>query len=116
MVYCASNNTCFNATQANNKDNYFWMPAGVQAGNENAYSMTGGSTIVAPLNGNLVDLMLSNGCYDPATNDWHILAGSPCIDKGLSGNRKDSSAIITDVDGLVRTLGAAPDIGCSEKQ
>jgi hypothetical protein len=67
-------------------------------------------------NGNLNGGNVS--CYDGklAPPDYHIAANAPCIDKGATGVRRDNVAIDKDLDGKPRTLGLAPDIGCSEKQ
>jgi len=56
---------------------------------------------------------------DPASGDYHVLPGSPCIDRG------DATVIAagaTDLDGLPRILSASPgapalpDLGCYEFQ
>jgi hypothetical protein len=118
MALCNSGTTCFSSVAANAKNNYFWLPLGVQNITESVYSLTGGSTTTAPNNGNLVDVNPTNGCADPSATatPWYILAGSPCINAGATGNRRDGTAISLDVDSMNRTLGTAPDIGCSEKQ
>lgn len=115
MVYNSSTN-CINPAQAASKNNYFWYSgSGPQQATEAVYSLTGGSGS-APLNGNLVDTAPSNGCYDSTTTqpDLHIGTSSVCVDKGLTGNRRDGTAITLDVLSMTRTLGTAPDIGCFE--
>jgi hypothetical protein len=47
---------------------------------------------------------------DPASGDFHQLAGSPTIDAGVA----DPSLGSADIDGEPRTQGAAPDIGADE--
>ncbi len=44
--------------------------------------------------------------------DYHLKAGSPCIDAG--DPVLASSCILFDIDGQPRPVGAAPDIGCDE--
>jgi hypothetical protein len=109
---------CLNPSQAASKNNYFWYSGvGPQQSGEAAYAITGGSSSTATLNNNLVDTAPSNGCY-PATEvqpDYHIDPASKCINAGLTDVRRDGTAIDKDVDGAPRTLGSAPDIGCSEK-
>jgi len=67
-------------------------------------------------NGNIMGDRVS--CFDPANTqpNYHLLAGGPCIDKGVAGTRRDTTVITQDVDKMPRVLGAAADIGCSEKQ
>jgi hypothetical protein len=48
---------------------------------------------------------------DPATGDFHLQAGSPCIDAGESAA---PSLPATDGDGEPRISGSAPDIGADE--
>src|SRR5262249_23927293 len=119
--YFVFNNTanCFVAMQANNKNNYFWMGASpVTTIPDAVYQLTGGTSGSTLPNGNLVDTAHTNGCYDPVAvqPDYHTLGTSACVNAGLTGNRKDATAITKDVDNASRTLGSAPDIGCSEKQ
>jgi Ca2+-binding RTX toxin-like protein len=47
---------------------------------------------------------------DPGAGDFHQVAGSPTIDKGVPGNDIGT----TDLDGDPRVLGFAPDIGADE--
>ena len=58
------------------------------------------------------------GCYpvNPANPSYVLPAGSPCIDRGASGTRKDTTAILKDIDGRARNQGLAPDIGAYERQ
>ena len=42
--------------------------------------------------------------------DFHLQAGSPAIDKGIN------TGLPYDLDGNPRSVGAAPDLGCYEKQ
>jgi hypothetical protein len=55
-------------------------------------------------------------CYPPsAANPSPALsAGSPCIDRGIQGNRKDGSPVDKDIQTHPRQNGAAPDIGAWE--
>ena len=46
---------------------------------------------------------------DITLNDYHLLAGSPCVDTGTS-----NGAPTTDFDGQVRPLGNGPDMGAYE--
>jgi parallel beta-helix repeat protein len=45
----------------------------------------------------------------PSTGNYHLLSGSPAIDKGQT-----LAAVTTDMDGNVRPQGSASDIGCYE--
>lgn len=49
------------------------------------------------------------GFADPGTGNYHISAGSPCVDKGT-----DTPLVLDDVDGDRRPLGAGHDIGADE--
>lgn len=53
-----------------------------------------------------IDAMFVN----PRKGDYHLKAGSPCIDKGLAYPGIDT----LDAEGNTRTRGDAPDIGCYE--
>jgi hypothetical protein len=116
--------TCIASAVASNfKNNYFWYSG---AGGENgpgnidmAHTIATATNIGdADGNGNIIGG--TTGCYDTlnfSQPDYHIAAGSPCIDKGATAlRRRDASAITTDLDGNARVLGAAADVGCSEKQ
>ena len=58
------------------------------------------------------------GCYplNPSSPGYLLPAGSPCIDRGATAPRKDTSVIAKDLDGRARSQGAAPDIGAWERQ
>jgi len=43
--------------------------------------------------------------------DYHLKAGSPCID---AGDPAVASRWMSDIDGVMRPIGVAPDIGCDE--
>lgn len=62
----------------------------------------------ATFSGNVIghDAMFVN----PRAMDYHLRAGSPCIDKGTAFDGSGT----TDLDGNPRTSGDAPDIGCYE--
>jgi serine protease len=51
---------------------------------------------------------------DPAAGDYHLQAGSPCIDVGTSDVPPLPGLPATDFDGNDRVIGAAPDIGADE--
>lgn len=46
--------------------------------------------------------------------DYHLKAGSPCIDAGDPTLPILSRWVMFDIDGVFRPVGAAPDIGCDE--
>jgi hypothetical protein len=50
--------------------------------------------------------------WHPGLGDYHLMAGSPCIDAGDPAFA--SSWALLDMDGQPRPIGAAPDIGCDE--
>ena len=62
----------------------------------------------ATISGNVIgyDAMFVN----PRAMDYHLRAGSPCIDKGTAFDGSGT----TDLDGNPRTSGDVPDIGCYE--
>ena len=107
-----SASACFTDAASTFVGNYFWYGVGgtlPQAGDQVMNAAQNGS-------GNIVDTTSRTGCQLTTVQqpDWHLDPGSACIDKGMTGKRKDGTAITLDVDGMPRTLGAAPDIGCSE--
>ncbi len=57
-------------------------------------------------------------CFDPAfpAPDFRIAAGSPCVNAGIAGTRRDGSPLTLDVLGGPRVLGGTADIGAQEKQ
>jgi hypothetical protein len=46
--------------------------------------------------------------------DYHLKAGSPCIDAGDPTHPFVSTWVRFDLDGVLRPVGVAPDIGCDE--
>jgi hypothetical protein len=107
---------CF-ASPSAFKDNYFWYEAAGAPSSGDLVGLVATQDAGVPdPNGNIFGSRVS--CYDATLTqpDYHLAAGSPCINRGETGTRLDGSAIAEDVDGNPRTLGSAPDIGCSEKQ
>ena len=51
---------------------------------------------------------------DPAAGDYHLQAGSPCIDAGTSDVPDPPGLPATDFEGDDRVIGAAPDMGADE--
>jgi hypothetical protein len=96
-------------------DNYLQTSATTNANASSApfATLADGTT---DANGNTMGDRVS--CFDPANTqpNYHLVANGPCIDKGVAGTRRDTTAITEDVDKMPRVLGAAADIGCSEKQ
>ena len=81
-----------------------------------ASSLALGAPGVPDARGNIIGDAV--GCFDPAfpAPDFHIAAGSPCVNRGVAATRADGSAITLDLLGGARVLGGSPDIGCHEKQ
>jgi hypothetical protein len=96
--------SCFIA--GNWAHNYFWYSSsstpdgGDQANNLTTNNFLGSTT-----------------CYDDINftqPDYHIAAGSFCVDRAQAPTRKDGSTITVDIDGNARLKGGAVDIGCHE--
>jgi hypothetical protein len=51
---------------------------------------------------------------DPASDDYHLTGGSPCIDAGTTAVPDPPGLPATDIEGNPRVFGAAPDIGAYE--
>ena len=47
---------------------------------------------------------------DISSDDYELMSSSPCIDAGTT------SALVTDINGNIRPVGASNDIGCYEFQ
>ncbi len=60
----------------------------------------------------------ATSCFDGAfpQPDFHIAAGSPCVNRGVAGTRADGSALTTDLLGGARVQGGTADIGAHEVQ
>jgi len=79
----------------------------ISIGNTTNYSDTGlgGTTLVT----NITTGVATGLLVSPATNNFHLKAGSAAIDAGTT-----LSEVTTDFDGLTRPQGAAYDIGAHE--
>ncbi|MBI4508591.1 MAG: thrombospondin type 3 repeat-containing protein [Deltaproteobacteria bacterium] len=99
------------------RSNYFWYAiSGARSSGELVGDVATGASPGTPDDrGNIVGD--TQGCYDMSYSqpDYHIAAGSPCIDKGMTTTRRDTSLLDKDLEGKARSQGAAPDIGCWEK-
>jgi hypothetical protein len=115
MAYSINGTGCFTSAASDFDNNYFW------------YSAAGGPTLSdwvteiaanANSSNNIIDTEGSTGCQDifGVQPDYRIVSGSPCIDAGLIGTRRNGTTITQDIDGQSRTLGAAPDIGAWERE
>ncbi len=91
-------------------DDYFWFASGATLGTDLVTSAAATGT------GNIADAMGSTGCQLLTVQqpDYHLDPASKCVDAGSTGKRNDGTDITLDVSAMPRTLGAAPDIGCSE--
>lgn len=79
----------------------------VEAGQTGVYVASGGTLTWGAGNKTTDPLFV-----DALAGDYHLLAGSPCID---AGNNSDvSSGVATDIDDDERIIAAAVDIGCDE--
>jgi hypothetical protein len=119
--FMASGASCLQSGPAVYQNNYFWYGGAGAPPAGDAIAPSGVTAAFVTGNGNLVDVLPSNGCYDPlATADtfYQIAADTKCKDAGVTGTRKDGTAITTDITNVAasRTKGSAPDIGCFEKQ
>jgi hypothetical protein len=54
------------------------------------------------------------GFVDPASDDYHLSRGSPCIDAGTASVPEPPGLPAMDFEGDPRTIGPAPDIGADE--
>jgi len=116
MVAGSNGSGCY--TNGHFDHDYFWYSR-PNAGHGTAEVV---STVVTTAvgikdaNGNEVNDNVS--CYDPAfvQPDFHLASGSPCINGGVAGTRKDGSAIAKDITNGARVKGAAADIGAFEKE
>jgi hypothetical protein len=52
---------------------------------------------------------------DPASHDYHLTPGSPCIDAGTTAIPDPPGLPTTDIEGNPRVSGAAPDMGAYER-
>ncbi len=52
---------------------------------------------------------------DPASDDYHLTDGSPCIDTGTTAVPDPPGLPATDIEGKPRVWGAAPDMGAYER-
>ncbi|MCC7000469.1 MAG: thrombospondin type 3 repeat-containing protein [Deltaproteobacteria bacterium] len=96
--------------------NYFSFTGAARSPTDAVGQVALGQPGVADLRGNVIGDGVS--CFDPAfpAPDFHIAAGSACVNQGVLATRADGSAITLDLLGGARVLGGAPDIGCHEKQ
>ncbi len=115
-----SNNGAGCLVPANFKKNYFWYarpgPRSDAAGGEAVSTVATAAPGTADGNGNIIGDAAS--CLDAtaAQPTFKLASGSPCANRGATGARRDLSPITLDVEGKPRTAGAAPDIGCYEKE
>jgi hypothetical protein len=114
MAYGNTGTTCFSSAMSAFKNNYFYYTAtGAQTAGDTTPS------IVANPNssGNVIDNQ-QVGCFDGAAPQptYKLAAGSKCANMGIAAMHKDGSSITVDIDNMTRVLGAAVDIGCSEKE
>jgi len=98
--------------------NYFWysrLGAAHTAGEDVQKVAT---AAVGTKDGNSNEVNDTVSCYDSAfvQPDFHIVAGSQCIDFGVAGTRLDGSPITTDIVNGTRVKGAAADVGAFEKE
>jgi hypothetical protein len=87
------------------RNNLFWNNAALD-GYVNWYMTYNGSTVSYTASGNITNS--APGFVNDGSN-WHLSAGSPAIDAGLT-----LSSVTDDYDGTVRPQGAAYDIGAYE--
>ena len=99
---------------ANFNNNYFWYNAGDgRDGTDDVGLVALGAAGVPDLRGNIIGDSVT--CYlSGGAGDYIISTTSPCIDAGVSGTRRDASAITLDYTSSTRALGASADIGCYE--
>ena len=96
--------------------NYFSLGALPRDANDDAMTVALGAPGVPDARGNIIGDTVT--CADSAfaAPDFHIAAGSPCVNTGVLSTRSDGSSITMDLLGGARVLGSATDIGCHEKQ
>ena len=64
---------------------------------------------------NPFDVIDANPAFaDPANDDYHLAAGSPCIDTGTANVPNPPGLPAIDIEGNPRVWGVAPDIGAYE--
>jgi hypothetical protein len=98
LVY---NNIFYNAGS-----NYWASDGGTVSGSHNLLYQTDGSLDPADFPDDLVNL--DPRFTDPASDDYHLLPGSPAIDTGLN------LGVTSDLDGDLRPQGGGYDIGADE--
>jgi len=72
--------------------------------------VTGIPTLYTPVD--VIDA--SPSFYAPLSHDYHLRAGSPCIDAGTASVPTPPGLPVSDFDGDARVIGVAPDIGADE--
>jgi len=104
------------STPASWDHNYFSHGGVTRFSGEDVGLIALGAPGVPDARGNIIGDNVT--CFDPAfpAPDFHIAAGSPCVNTGVLSTRSDGSTITMDLLGGARVLGSATDIGCHEKQ
>ncbi len=111
--YAGNSGACNEATSWDH--NYFSFTGAARSAGDLVDQIALAQPGLPDVRGNIVGD--STTCFDPAfpAPDFHLAAGSACVNKGVAATRSDGSAITLDLLGGARVQGGAPDIGCHEK-
>ncbi|MFC1955401.1 choice-of-anchor Q domain-containing protein [Chloroflexota bacterium] len=80
----------------------------------NAYSCDIGNVLGTPID-NSDNLIIADPAFvNPSSGDYHLTAGSPCVDSSTASVPDPPGLPPADIEGNLRVMGTAPDMGAYE--